>query len=527
MYGTGTSIRFENRALLNAVKHISDNLVRRSCLNTRDPRYASLLSDILGQSHYATIEILARKRRQSAENLARKRARDSSESISAKLLVAHDHAVIEDDDEKKKKRDELFTNAMRDRLVKILHSSKLDDTSSHERVLTISILERDGLCDVEALRRLWYVPKVIFEACKLDKHFKEQEDKRDILLFYDRLIYQKPSDTRTFNILYWKESCFDKHHSSIVEDPCFENTTRKRTSSEYYKFRTVGKPIIARVVRVLLSRRKKPLYEQNMDAAIETVLYTINADRFIDRFRESSLRDAGFFRGLHGFEYSRNFTGSLENLQIGKFNRMVKDIRSLRHDTNGHVSSNGHSNSNYISLRAIRRYCTDRDLLTDRALRRIHERYVRHRSYRHRHHAHAHSGKQMDEMKFSVGDFVRMYLAWVGCSSDAGMKYWFSVLDQDGDGVVGMGDIVHFYSERKMESEKRNGMLLADARCVWIRMCAMSGVSPHHGRGLRLQCMMDLGKDEREFVVHALLVRRADDGHLTNVAATMEAHALI
>lgn len=576
---------FESRTLTQAVRQISENLVRRSCLNTRDRQYAGLLSDIVGQSHYATIEILASKRRQSAESLARKR-RDhhhSTPTSDAAHLISTTTSTTDIKATSDEYENDQLKARMRDKLVKLLYTNRIDDISTRERTCTIKLLHRDGPCDVEGLRRLWGIPKVVFETTKLDRYFLDENktNVKSILLFYDEIIFTNNSDSRIFNILYWKESCYDKKHSETHDgstlapslnlqenDGDFTNTNnsiyKKRYLNDSKVFRTVSKGIVAKVIKVLLSRRKKPLFERNMDVVIETVMYSINPDRFVERFRENTLRDAGFFKGLHGYEYSRNFSGSLENLQMGKFNRMVKEIRSLHSSNHPSLNNNMHiygnanasSNSNgadtqanYVSLRTVRRYCSERDLLTDRALRRIYERYVRNKSSssarRHPHPQRSHSQNhnsntngnsnshsprqsqrhvQFEDMRFSISDFVRMYLAWVECATDAGVRYWFSILDQDGDGIIGMKDIMHFYKERKLESERRNGMLLADVGCVWIKICAMGG-RPPTGPGLDLQSMLDLGKDEREFIIHALLVRRADDGHLTNVQATMQAHS--
>lgn len=507
----GGSVPFENRALLNAVRHISNNLVRQASLNISDRRYANLLSDILGQSHYATIEVLAQKRRESAQQLARKRrefpAPVSSVEDTSSFVV-----------KKKTQKDvkQAFSSKTRDKLVKMLRAARLDESSMKEHTLTLGILDRDGVRDVEALRRLWGIPKVVFEATRLDRYLNEQDVKL-VRLFYERRIWRMSSDARIFNILYWKESCWDRKHDPY-DDPCHPSKRTvyhppRKPPDGAHAFRTVSKAIIADVVKALLTKRRSLFFERNMDVVIETVMYAINPDRFVERFRETALRDAGFFKGLHGYEYSRSFTGSLENLHMGKLNRMLKDIKAVRNaDSSDRHSS---SNTNCLSLRAIRKYCSERDLLTDRAIKRVYERYVRHRSRR--------GYGTAEDMRFSVGDFVRMYLAWVGCWTDPGLKYWFSILDQDGDGWVGVGDVVHFYSERRFESERRNGMLLADAHCLWFRLCSMSRVSPN-GPGIDLQALMDLGKEEREFVMNALLVRRADDGHLTNVEATMKAH---
>lgn len=506
-------IPFENRALLNAVRHISNDLVLRASIQTRDRRYAKLLSDIRGEGQYATIEVLARKRRESI-NLARKR-RDAPGALPS----SGDEASKEPSSKKQAQRDSReHTPAARDKLVKLLHSVRHDEIAEKERSLTMGMLNRAGTRNVDAMRRLWGVPKVIFDTTRADRYLSEQENKV-VQLFYNRYIFRTSADARIFNILYWKESCYDEKHNAL-QDPCHTPERRadyaaRKPPDKKRMFRTISKGIIAKVIKTLLTRRRSPFFEKNMDVVIETVLYAINPDRFVERFRETALREAGFFKGLHGYEYSRCFTGSLENLHMGKLNRMLKDIRAVRSfDAAERCSSGKHGtgtaiSSNCVSLRAVRKYCAERDSLTDRVLQGVHERYVEQRT--------------KEEVRFSVADFVRMYLAWVGCWTDPGVKYWFSVLDQDGDGLVGVRDVAHFYSERKAESERRNGVVLADVRWLWFRLCAMSGVSPN-GPGLDLNAFKELGKEEREFVMCALLVRRVDDGNLINVAATMAAH---
>lgn len=504
-------IPFENRALLNAVRHISNNLVRRASINTRDRRYANLLSNILGESHYATIETLAQKRREST-NLGRKRREAPG------LPSSSDEGVSEPSSKKLTQHDlrKAPSAATRDKLVKLLRAVRHDELAAKERTLTMTFLKHPGARNVDSLRRLWGVPKVVFEATRLDRYLTEQ-DAKVVETFYDRYIWRNCPDARIFNILYWKESCFDQKHDAL-NDPCHKPErlayySPRKPPDHRRMFRTVSKSAIAKVIRTLMTRRRSPFFEKNMDIAVETVLYAINPDRLVERFRESALREAEFFKGLHGYEYSRSFTGSLENLHMGKLNRLVKDIRAVRSfDTADRSNSSRNGTSSCMSLRAIRKYCAERDSLTDRVLHGVHGRYVQQRTRR--------SNSGADDVRFTVADFVRMYLAWVGCWTDPGVKYWFSILDQDGDGVVGVGDVAHFYSERKVESERRNGIILTDVGCVWFRLCAMSGVSPN-GPGLDLNAFKEMGKEEREFVMYALLFRRADDASLTNVAATM------
>ncbi|CDF34052.1 unnamed protein product [Chondrus crispus] len=193
---------------------------------------------------------------------------------------------------------------------------------------------------------------------------------------------------------------------------------------------------------------------------------------------------------------------------------MLKDIKAVKaidKDTKNAVKDD-----NFLSLQAVTHYCCERGTLTDRAIHTIFNRYVSRTRV-------PVNGCTDDASVVGMSklDFVRMFLALVGSATDKGLKYWFSVLDQDGDGWVGVADVAYFYAERKSESEKKNGILLTDVRSLWVRLCAMTGVSPK-GRGISFRSMKELGKADREFVACALLIRRADDGNLTNVAATME-----
>lgn len=501
--------RFENRALLDAVRLISGDLVKRAGISSTDNTYANLLSDIWGQSHYATIEILAAKRRHALAKRPRKQPSKGKTPPPTPPPSAADaqgrlRKPAEDDprgpDDAGKKRRAQRKNAARDQLVRLLRRVKEDSLVANERRLTCLLAKNEAELDVDSVRRLWGVPQVVFEAAGLDVYFRENRSIKNVTDFYDRHITRTSPDSRIFNVLYWKECREEKGEGG-----------RRRNGKG--TFRSISKSIVATVIRLLLTKRRSPFFEKNMDVVVETVLYGINPDRFVDRFRESFLREAGFFQGVQGYEYSRSFTGALENLQLGKLNRMLKDIRAVKVVDDEDTIATGRTD--FLSLHAVTKYCAERDTLTDRALRAVQSRYVlRHRS----------DGRVDDceVLGMTQADFVRMYLALVGSGTDPGLKYWFAILDQDGDGWVGAGDVAHFYAERKLESENRNGILLADVRCLWIRLCAMSGVSPN-GKGLDLNSLKDLGREEREFMMCALLVRRADDGNLTNVAATLSA----
>lgn len=466
--------RFDSQSLINAVRAISSSLVRRAAISSPDSVYANLLGDIWGQSQYATLEVLIRKRKDIEEQQKRKKRKLPSKLLRTDQIVA-DHTIVDH-------KIGLVDNG-RDKLVAILKHVSPDSLVLNEHKLTLQIIHRHTAepqnIDIDALRRLWGVPSVIFQHTRLDTHLRASNtsSKHTLAQFYQTHIMHYSPDARIFNILHWNES----RHKQIVSP-------------------TISKHCIGNIITMLLTKRRSPFFQRNMAVVIETVLYALHPDSFIQTFRQSNLRQASFFQGLQAYEYSRSFTGSLENLHLAKLNRMLKDIRAVR-VIDGHDMS---TESDYLSLSAISKYCAQRDTLTDRALHAVHHRYV------------CTSNKQM-----SIADFVRMYLGLIGCATDPGLIYWFPILDHDGDGYVGVRDLAHFYSERKAESEKRNGIVLADVKCLWIRFCAMTGVDPG-GKGITLNCFKELSRGEREFVMCSLLIRRADDGNLSNIAATVK-----
>lgn len=484
---------FDNRSLLNAVRHISGSLVKRAGISSGDSTYATLLADIWGQSQYATLDVLIRKRSQTVG----KRARHSlgnepgKETWNKQVTQANGKEDLNTAHTDKK-------NAARDQLVRLLRRVKIDKLATNEHRLTVMFASKGVHLDVNGMRKLWGVPQVIFETTGLDAYLAQNADINTICKFYDCYIARRSPDSRIFNILYWKEN--PQLHFNAKAIRYHQGT-----------FRCVSRGIVAEVIRLLLTKRRSPFFEKNMDVVIEVVLYHMNPDGFVNKFRESAFREACFFQGVQCYEYSRSFSGVLENLQLGKLNRMLKDIRAIKSMDN--MQREFPEASKLLSMEAVSKYCAERDTLTNRALRGVFCRYVKRR----RLHANAPLPLTMTET-----DFVRMYLALVGSGTDSALKYWFSILDQDGDGWIGPGDVAHFYAERKLESEKRNGILLADKHCVWIRFCAMGGVSPR-GKGLSFCTMKELCKEDREFLMCALLVRRADNGNLIDVAGAIKA----
>lgn len=504
----GSPIPSDNRGLHNAVHLISRSLVKQACTSSRDSVYANLLSNIWGKSQYATIEMLAEKRNQFQYRL-HKSSDHSSKSNTVRLQkkVLHDDHIQpissgakgqSVNKQEAAKRKETQRNEIRNRLVCILRKVKSNSVDENERTCTVSLVRREGALDLASLRRLWSVPEVVFEATQLGEHFESSKNIDKILSFYDSHMAGASPDGRIFNILFWKESFLKENQ---LESQHYTPQNKNH--------RTISREIVSKVVGLLFTKRRSAFFQKNIDVIIEVVLYSIHPDCYVHKFRQSLLSQANFSQGLCGYEHSRSFTGSLANLALGKLNRLLKDLKAVGEIEEGHGTKS--SVSNWLSTRTIRRYCAERDTLTNRALQGVHDRYGRRIAC---------SMDNLKDVKMSRAGFVRMYLALVGSGTDTGLKYWFSVLDHDGDGLIGLSDVSHFYNERKAESEKRNGMLLADTCSFWVRLCAMCRVSPS-GRGINLNALKELGREEREFVMCALLVRRADDGNLINVAATV------
>lgn len=478
---------FENKSLLYAVRHISASLVKRSGISENDPIYASLLADIWGRSRYATLEVLHAKRARGPATGSQNRRASSASSATTASKEAQ--SVRKGKKDRKDGRCDAETDRRRERsrdaLVRLLRRVVQSDIAENERRLTISLCNAPML-DIEALRRLWGIPYVIFEAASI--HAYLGKNPQAVIPLYNSLVANADPDRRVFNLLHWHER---------------NNPDPKSPSPIPATPPAVSKQIIARVVSLLLTKRRSPFFEKNMPTVMEVVLYAIAADPYILHFRYSHLRTAAFCHALQTYEYSRSFTATLENLQLARLNRLLKDIRAVR-AIDADLLPVQPPLPAALSRRAVEKYCIQRDTLTDRALHAVFARYL----------------TATPTLTMTEADFVRMYLSLVASGSDPGLAYWFAVLDHDGDGLVGPADIAHFYAQRKAESEKRNAILLADVDSFWVRLCAMCAVSPI-APGIDLAALKTLGREDREFVMCALLVRRVDDGNLINVAATV------
>lgn len=126
------------------------------------------------------------------------------------------------------------------------------------------------------------------------------------------------------------------------------------------------------------------------------------------------------------------------------------------------------------------------------------------------------------DLAMTALDFVRLYLALVRCGTDTGVRYWFSVLDVDGDGYISCADGRHFYGERRRDGERRGGgdTVLCEVESVWTRVCGSAGGFGSPQRRLSIGEVLGMGKSDREFLLCALLIRRVDDVQLVDVAAT-------
>ncbi len=157
------------------------------------------------------------------------------------------------------------------------------------------------------------------------------------------------------------------------------------------------------------------------------------------------------------------------------------------------------SRNGRISFGRLGAYCAERNLLTARAVAGVFEAHVAEPS-----------------LGMTRAEFAQLFAALVECGKPSSMRYWFWVLDTDGDGVLGRADIADFYRARKAASEARNGVRLASARALWYRLLDMVGGQ------IDLRALLSLTSKQREFILVALLVRRADDGHLVDLNQSLK-----
>lgn len=150
---------------------------------------------------------------------------------------------------------------------------------------------------------------------------------------------------------------------------------------------------------------------------------------------------------------------------------------------------------------SLNAFCEAKGLLTPRAVATVVRLYGRHG-------------------RLSSAGFCRLFQALTTCGAvGSAVGYWFRVLDHDLDGVIGAGDVRHYYAHKRVLGHAAEpDVVLTCVRHVWTRLVAMAG-----GRtsGLRPRDLRVLTDKEREFVLCALLVRRVDDGGLVNVRATL------
>jgi len=165
----------------------------------------------------------------------------------------------------------------------------------------------------------------------------------------------------------------------------------------------------------------------------------------------------------------------------------------------GDAATVGADGDTWVCAGSLNAFCQSKGLLTPRAVATVVRVY----------------GKRG---RLSAAGFCRLFQALTTCGSAGSARYWFRIIDHDMDGVIGAGDVRHYYAHKRVLGHAAEpDVVLTCVRHVWTRLVAMSA----NADGLRLRDLRALTDKEREFVLCALLVRRVDDGGLVNVRATL------
>lgn len=505
--------------------------------------------------------------------------------------------------------------------------------------------------------------------------------------FYERHVRVYDADERFFNVLRVAAEMERKPRESL--SPKRGGIGVAVGKAPTYARPTVPRAVVARVVERLISSRGSPLYMDNMDVAVECVLYRVNAHPHTERYSARELRDAGLAQSLLNYESCGIFAGTLGGLDAARFGGLLMDwndalegaaprspetstggddgdslsmgggggdaaasddggwtsdssagnesvvstaepsvpgldgddaaalqtttvgdtgeaelramfgdaydppgmsgvdsdselggdvdegvplavsgdANGIGDDANGAVSKgvdDGDTNgSGYrasfppvtqppppsspiespsaspsrsvvsrlppleedsISAGALHAFCASKSLLTPRAIAAV----VR---------AYGHSATR----RLSVTAFARLFLALTDCGDQGAVGFWFPIVDHDGDGVLGLGDVTHFYKQKRVIGmREEGGVVLACVRDVWTRLVGMTAGAASSGEGcggiggggvgggarrrtsgMSMRDFRLLTPKEREFILCALLVRRVDDAAIVNVRATM------
>jgi len=104
-------------------------------------------------------------------------------------------------------------------------------------------------------------------------------------------------------------------------------------------------------------------------------------------------------------------------------------------------------------------------------------------------------GRKLDcreEGSMSYTDFVWFCLSEEDKTTDTAIDYWFRCVDRDGDGVITMYDLEHFYSEQlhRMESLSHEPVQLIDILCQLLDMISPNIQPPHIRRRHLKSCRL-------------------------------------
>ena len=279
-----------------------------------------------------------------------------------------------------------------------------------------------------------------------------------------------PEVTRTIGLpVYWKEPLFSlmSAGSDRVSFPAFKRMWKSLNEN--------CNDDAARFVYILSGGKKGYLVYEDFEFMLQDVVDSHPGLVFLTSHQEFHSRYIQTVVGRIFFQVNRSWSGKITPQEIRRSN-LLESIKLLELEDDINKLSDYFSYEHFYVI-----YCkfweldNDHDLviskaelsryadqtLSPRIIDRIFSNSVR-----------SYSSRKQGEDVMTYDDFIRFILAEEDKKHPTSIEYWFRCMDMDGDGVISLYELEHFYEDQKSRLEELGAEMPAflDLACQMLDM---------------------------------------------------------